>query len=577
MKFSDINIKFKGIEKHFAPKNLNICVGNNGAGKTTILDALRFLITGDNKEKGCVEAILDSGDILYRGYDKTSSSILDRRKVTVAALNSFIEDYTHVPMKNINIVSSSDIIASLSPDVFQKLLIGYIPEELTADTIVNYIKDADGISEDEEKEIRAFFTEEKFGVGRLNEAFTWFRDLKKDYSALLKNKKVAFDSIRDEKPTRSLTEIEENIKKAYASSGIKKVYEEQLSAYEIATKKKKEYDATLWKLRDELSSLPTSGFSEEDVKNAPDKIKDIKNKSMAIQKEIATISSNIKMFENTLSSLSKPICPISAKIICTTDKTALKDELEELLDSNKALKEDKEKEANKLLDEISKIEKEVDKYNKLSLVKSKISALEKASPEVPKKPEMPKEASYDLDKLLKEKKLAEEYHKKQTLKDDIDALSKKEKILNKIYKCLSDKGCVKDGIMNYYMSDFASICNNFANKFFNGYEIRFIADEGIKILVKAAGNDGFYEASSLSSGEKIVSSIIIADMLNQLSGLKLLFIDNIEALDKNNLINLANLLKNSEFLDRYDHIFVSGVNHTEVIETIANTFPDNII
>ena len=54
------------------------------------------------------------------------------------------------------------------------------------------------------------------------------------------------------------------------------------------------------------------------------------------------------------------------------------------------------------------------------------------------------------------------------------------------------------------------------------------------------------------------------DLLNQLSNSRLLFLDNVEALDAGALGNLRRMMEQPDFLDSYDHIFICGVNHIDV-------------
>ena len=42
-------------------------------------------------------------------------------------------------------------------------------------------------------------------------------------------------------------------------------------------------------------------------------------------------------------------------------------------------------------------------------------------------------------------------------------------------------------------------------------------------------------------------------------------IDNVEALDFNNLIALSGLIEKEEFKNSYDHVFIGGVNHEDVV------------
>lgn len=59
---------------------------------------------------------------------------------------------------------------------------------------------------------------------------------------------------------------------------------------------------------------------------------------------------------------------------------------------------------------------------------------------------------------------------------------------------------------------------------------------------------------------------------SRIAGMKVaeMALDNVETLDKENLIYLKELIENPKFLERYDHIFICGVNHESVENIFGN-------
>ena len=59
---------------------------------------------------------------------------------------------------------------------------------------------------------------------------------------------------------------------------------------------------------------------------------------------------------------------------------------------------------------------------------------------------------------------------------------------------------------------------------------------------------------------------IIMDLINELSGMKLVFLDELSVLDENSLDSLMNLLIKHK--DEYDHVFLAMVDHKDVLATL---------
>lgn len=84
--------------------------------------------------------------------------------------------------------------------------------------------------------------------------------------------------------------------------------------------------------------------------------------------------------------------------------------------------------------------------------------------------------------------------------------------------------------------------------------------------LKTPYNKEPYDSHQLSGGESLILRFLMLDMLNQLTGTHLMFLDNIEVLDDDALTYLVNIITSKEFEDEYDHVFIAGVNHPDVIE-----------
>ena len=59
------------------------------------------------------------------------------------------------------------------------------------------------------------------------------------------------------------------------------------------------------------------------------------------------------------------------------------------------------------------------------------------------------------------------------------------------------------------------------------------------------------------------------DVLNKLTGFDILILDNLDSLDTNAFSKMLSLVSSPEFLARYDHIILAGVDHPDLVEEIS--------
>lgn len=129
------------------------------------------------------------------------------------------------------------------------------------------------------------------------------------------------------------------------------------------------------------------------------------------------------------------------------------------------------------------------------------------------------------------------------------------------------KGLSKPGI-NYYVHEFEQACNAYFAQA-EGFEISFVPENGVRVYAKTPENQTPVYYTGLSSGEKIMVSFLILDMLNLLAGMRIAFIDNLEQLDRRSMEYAHDILTSDTFLDSYDHVFVCGVDNQDVMEVFS--------
>ena len=200
------------------------------------------------------------------------------------------------------------------------------------------------------------------------------------------------------------------------------------------------------------------------------------------------------------------------------------------------------------------------------------TSLYKASPDVLEKPEeveMPSEA--DASTLEAKLKIIEGFHEGEQLKAQIEDLMVEYKDYDTLVKALSDKGCVRTGVVSKYLSVFEDLCNDRSRSVRPEIDFKFVSDNGVVVLMNN-GKGAYLPYESLSGGEKAYMIFILMDMLNSLSGSNILFLDELSVVDSKCFDALLDIIMAYE--SGYDHILVAAVDHADTVESIkAHSIP----
>lgn len=585
MKLSKIRvINWKGKNFEFAPGRLNYCFHENGYGKTSLLDAIRYGLTGSlpaYDADGCAAEILEATNGLDVYRARTGKSTVckvggpEGKNATEKAVNKALSDISGVSVDHMKLLSSGEIFSRMKPDDFLGLLLEFIPEQLTYETVTSYI---DGFTEDMDMMLMLYLPgEDTFGIQAIDDCKAAMSDARKGMKANLNQNKQILASLPTGTTTRTLEEIESELVDIQVS--------ERLA--EDAEKKQKEYDAMAARrakqekqIKDRREWLTANKVEKPD----PDAFaawKKEREEKDATRKQLyasqATVAAAIANLEKSLKYLDFPTCVISRKIACTTDKSQARGEVVEALESNKkllakyqadiALCEKRIAEIGALIDGYYAADK---RYNTYQRVVNELKTLEDALVTLPEKPTAARKA----DLAERKKKLAEEKElvKAGIYRRKLENMNKSLEVDIATYTYLidafADKGPVKTGIIDYYVKEFGRACNSHS-AIAKGFEITFVPEDGVKVYAKTpAGTEPVYY-TGLSSGEKIMVSFLVLDMLNQLTGMRMAFIDNLEQLDRRSLEYVHNILTSEEFLESYDHIFVCGVDNKDVKEVFS--------
>ncbi len=582
-------VNFMGIKGSFEfelPK-IAALVGPNGMGKTTVMNAIRFALTGEEPagdiiNKDATQArteitLTDPADgvqytfMRLKDREKPSKCMIDGKNTTKKTMDQKIEDILRIPLDKVKVLSSSEVVASMKPQEFSSFILDYIPEKLKLEKIISLIPASTlGMVEI----LEANLPSEEIDLTMLGECEGICRQNRKELKDVIARKKALYDSCPKENPGETKEEVEKKLNALLEIESVRKVYLAKKEAYDKAVESAKKHEALLSSTRAEVSAIaadrPDPGVLDALRKEEASARESIQNQKVAISSATGAVT----QLETALSNLENPVCPLSEKIICHQDKSAAKEDLVESIASTKEGIGAMQAELKKAEEKLAKVEADIRAYQegaalydkKIALMKQ-LKTLEDNKPEIPEKPEEVEvvdvaEEDERLRGLLKTidayeegVKLAEQLAKLETNLSDYEAL----------VKALAEKGPVRTGVISEYLKVFEDLCNERSMKVRPEITFEFVSDDGVVVLMdNGKGSKLPYE--SLSGGEKAYMIFIIMDMLSSLCGTNLLLLDELSVIDEKCFDALLDIVL--AYAGDYDHVLLAAVDHKDTVESI---------
>lgn len=598
MKIKSITIKnFKSIDNLTYTSNNKIIalIGPNGRGKTAFKEAFYAGITGEFPE-GCIQIGKDECSVEMTTEDgfnferiqyrtKPNKVLVNGKISTVKALNELLIGKFGLSKDVLKVVTSTDVLQNMKSAEFGQFILTYLPKKFCANDILEMVKE--DVSEDEKKLLTEYLSRlpEEFGVkelGTLYDVFAEKRKVGKKFIIALEEKTKETDITP---PTRAMEIIENELNETLKAEGEQKGLKTALNLYNISLANRKKAIEILQNLKVKIEENK-SVKPDETVSKKIKEEKDASNKTIISAKTtINTANANIKMYKNTLNNLNKPVCPISEKLICTTDKSAIKEELENLVSLNENAIAEQNKiitVCNEKLVSLENQEKEYRnnemKYQEKVLLVSRFKSQKASLPVVAEKPVIKEFKDYEptIRSLTKERDNAVAYGRLLKDKKDLDMAYLKLKACETLCELFKPKGKVVSKVMEIYISVFENMANATAEKLRHGFAIKFNATNGISYTVRTGEDKPYRSFDSLSSGEQLLTLFILTDMLSQFTGSKLLLLDDLDKLDADAFSELINIITNEEVKDAYDHIILCAVEHDDIVDALDRIKVDKI-
>lgn len=563
MKIQKIIIEnFKGIKfTTFMPKEEPTWLfDKNGSGKTSFLEALRYGLTGKmpkdilyhGADEGFVTILFNDPDnttvtrYFYSGA-KPNKVKVNSKTCTAKEAQKIICEIMNASDEKLDVLTSNEVFQELIKGDLGKFLLSFITEPMTIEKLYDICK----FTDDEKAKIADDkLLPKKFDVSITDSVyqvlFAERASLKKQVASL--QAKYDFEEPLPEPKYKSEADIKKAEDEYIKLSGEAAFEKEKLDAYNKALTEynsRKARQETLKRKLDELVAKLEVETTESDVDNVNKTLND----AVTMKHNFETIIASNKVVVNNqkkiLNALDSDKCPISSCLICKTDKTKAKADVEESISAaqsavdtaSEGVTKESEiiKEANNRL---SYLRTQLNITNEIKALKCRISDIDVG--EEPSKPAIVT-ISGDWKLFPVYKKEYEEYYDFVSANELLGVLIKKTAIVDGLVKKFSPKGDVETAIMKHYCDLFDTEAEMIANAF--DYQVKFRPENGVKLSIVPAGKTAEVDFTSLSTGEKLIVSIIIYVVLNNLMGTDIIILDDFNDLDAENAAHAKDIVQ----------------------------------
>ena len=564
-----------GKREYEFPNRITALSMPNGSGKTSVLSAIRTAITGDTKgtsvygRAACydVGVLLSNGDHIIREVPRQGSGRqwYNKKQIATRELDRVLGTALGIPVGTLKIVTASEVVAHMKPQELSELMLSYIPETLDAATVVSYLSNP---TEGMKKIAMETLPSGNFGMAVLDKAYNTLYDQRK---ALKKSKAEAEALVRVlstvERPKETKEELLAMLEKAQAVKTAEAGYKAANEAFLNARAHNQRLQATIKSLEDKLDALGDVQYDESQTEALQTKLSSLHKEVDDVKRLVVRLRGTAETLTKTIGTLNQPVCPISEKLVCTTDKSAVKDELQNALNGTEeeiVLQEAKIKQlADKITSVNAQLRTEQDKRTAATQKAALEEQLKQAKGGFLTATEPPKPAAdalpYTEDQVRSALRVLEDLEKASAAKRNLEELTARLYDVDSLVTELGPKGPVKEKVTGAYISAFEDVCNNKADGLRTGMKMRFMVDNGITPLLDVKGDGNYLPYSLLSGGEKIYMIFLLLDMFNAMCGLKMLILDELSVLDASNFGALLDILE--KHTEEYDQVLLSTVNH----------------
>lgn len=592
MIFTKIGIEnYRAIDHlEYEPQNRIACLsGPNGRGKSSFFSALYTGLTG-NIDKTNVQNGKEYAEVQIETLDRDQNMVSILRKIPrqkanqlkingkttkIADGNQFISSVMNMPISDFQIVTSSDVMTHLKPREFSDFLVKYIPEKLNLDQLLKFDPT---LVEAEKNLLRAQVKDQnKITIPDIKNMYKQFRDLDLSTKREIERLEALIQTYMQEHhgaATRTQEAIQADLSKT-----------SNLEAQYIAAEKRKKTNQQLLQI---IQSLQTElqGKKLVELKYKPQDIyhyvQQLYNYKRPMESQLRINNNTIQKMNQYIASMQKSQCPLHQDIVCQTDKSAVIREMQNTIQSlqqNDLVIQSNIEKAEKTITEYEAYYQKLledEKYNQeLSLKQNQLEEHKKVYQASVQETNGPK-ISENYDFKAKKDALMMEFQERLKYEQHLQSQNnlKKQKELHEYYqkliKFLAMDGIAIEKITEYYLNLFNQTIAARIQLLNISLNIQFVLDDGISYRVYKQGTNECLEYEQLSTGEKKIIAFLILDLLNILSGARLMFLDDLNDLDVQTFEHFIQMITNPEFQKYYDHIFIGTVLNSDFRNVLSN-------
>lgn len=582
MQLTEIKISnIRGItDCELSPKKVNYIVGPSGSGKSSFMNALAFGITGNLPKEvirtgtsvGSISITNpDFGTVKREVYLNAPNKVLINGKITtLKSTQQMIEDYTGASVDSYTLATSSDLLAhALGKDLADYLLnAGFLDNTMTFEHLLELCPMSELVAEELRKTFRKPET-----IVTLEDV----ENLYKNYKAYLPTVKKAYSDtcilarFEGVEPSRVIADIQADI-----IANQERIIEESKIAGEYP-KKKKEQDEIALKIHNLKVQIDKLKYAKAVSDREKNLAESAANKALELsiqyKNDIAQLEKDIKTLELSIENLNRPICPLSDKLTCTTDKTAIRSELMGLLNNKKdSLKMMQDKfpsiltEAKETKSTFTNLTQEKHDFELRKSMEKQQDELKAFIVELPPPPDSEKLlALHNLHKTLTEEmRNAERFADAKANEVKSEELATIVTTTKQLIEVLAPNGGIRKLILKHNIAPLQDFCNERLQQILPKWQLEFNPEKNFELeMVNPKGKISY---NSLSSGEQLKVIFVLMCMLNALNGTQILLIDNLNWLDDKSLKDFVELIKEESV--SFDHIFVAGLNTPTMLSIV---------
>lgn len=557
---------------------INVFMGANGTGKTTVLDAVKTVLNGrppvDHIRVGSssaeVTAVLPSIGVIRRTWTvgKPSKVYLNEKATTAKSVVDAIRTVEGFSPETTQIMSSGDVMAGMFGADAAKYILGLVSSNsLDVDTLLKAFSAT--LSPQSVIEATNYLpaAPAKITLAELESAYDYYKAAraahKKELAAA--SAQAAYEG---DIPKLSLAELDKMLQQA---SEMKGRYDAAEKAFKASQRVMEENKAKIAKLAAEIAALPAKASEPQVIKNLEEQERALTDALTQYTGQASGWTTLQKQTSAILSKLGTEQCPLCDKLKCTTDKSPLCAELQETMkkcETQLGTLRAQYKEAVEKREQVRReLAVERDRAQKVALRKEKADALENLKATVTTvapapNPEAGRKIQARLTALMEYKPTVMRYEQSVEAQKAVVRLTNALKIDDELCELFSPKGGARRRVMENAVSAIQGYVDDCMKRVLPKYRMVLDASDGFNVRFESPAAPGeFIQYAGLSNGEKIRAMFVLTDMLNELNGFRILLLDNLDGLDEESLAELCKCI--AENYSRYDHILLASVRTAE--------------